>query len=184
MANKTSDIGQTKQWYVLRDFKKRNAKSPGYKLLSELGIHCFTPMHWIVLTRLGKKKREYVPVIPSLLFAYDTKEVLDSIIERERALQFQFRRGAGQNYFMTVPEAEMERFIHAVNNDPNPRYFTPEEFTPDKIGKKIIIKGGPLNGYIGVLLKMQGSKKKRLIVKIEGFVAAAIEVNPEYIQFV
>lgn len=184
MESKTQDIEQQKQWYVLRDFKKRNAKTPGYKLLPELGIKCFTPMHWTVTTHLGKRKREYVPVIQSLLFAYDIKEALDPIVARERALQFQYRRGAGKNYFMTVPEAEMDRFIHAVNNDPAPIYYSPEELTPDKIGKKIIVNGGPLNGYSGVLLKMQGSKKKRLIVKIEGFVAAAVEINPDYIQFV
>lgn len=182
MEDNTQNIEQPKQWYVLRDFKKRNAKSPGYKLLPELGIRSFTPMHWVVSTRLGKRIREYVPVIQSLLFAYDTKEALDPIIQKDSALQFQYRRGAGKNYFMTVPDAEMERFIHAVNNDPTPIYFTPEELTPDKIGQKIVVNGGPLNGYTGVLLKMRGTRKRRLLVKIEGFLAAAIEVNPEYVQ--
>lgn len=177
-------IEQPKQWYVLRDFKKRNAKTPGYKLLPELGIRSFTPMHWVVSNRFGKRIREYVPVIQSLLFAYDTKETLGPIIEKESALQFQYRRGAGHNYFMTVPDAEMERFINAVSNDPSPIYFTPDELTPDKIGKEIIVKGGPLNGYTGVLLKMRGTKKRRLLVKIEGFLAAAVEVNPDYVQIV
>lgn len=184
MEDNSHNIEQPKQWYVLRDFKKRNAKTPGYKLLSDLGIKSFTPMHWIVSTRQGKRVREYVPVIQSLLFAYDTKETLDPIIEKDSALQFQFRRGAGKNYFMTVPDAEMERFINAVNNDPSPIYFTPEELTPDKIGKEIIVNGGPLNGYSGVLLKMRGTRKRRLLVKIEGFLAAAVEVNPDFVQLV
>lgn len=184
VKDNSHNLKQPKQWYVLRDFKKRNAKSPGYKLLPELGIRSFTPMHWVVSTRLGKRIREYVPVIPSLLFAYDTKAALDPIVEKEKSLQFQYRRGAGKNYFMTVPEAEMERFINAVSNDPSPVYYTPEELTPDKIGKEIIVNGGPLDGYSGVLLKMQGSKKRRLLVRIEGFLAAAVEVNPEFIQFV
>lgn len=184
MAGNSLNMDQPKQWYVLRDFKKRNAKKPGYKLLPEFGIRTFTPMHWVISTRLGKRIREYVPVIQSLLFAYDTKEALDPIIEKENALQFQFRRGAGKNYFMTVPDAEMERFINAVNNDPSPIYFTPEELTPDKIGKEIIVNGVPLNGYSGVLLKMRGTRKKRLLVKIEGFLTAAVEVNPDFVQFV
>lgn len=175
---------QHKQWYVLRDFKKRNAKSPGYKLLPELGIRCYTPMHWVVFTRQGKKVREYVPVIQNLLFAYDSKEALDSVIEKERTLQFQYRRGAGKNYFMTVSDVEMERFINAVSNDPDPIYFTPGELTPDKIGKKIMVSGGPLDGYSGVLLKMHGTRKRRLLVKIEGFLAAAVEVAPEFVQLI
>lgn len=178
------DLMPPKRWYVLRDFKKRNAKSPGYKLLPELGIRSYTPMHWVVSTRLGKRVREYVPVIQSLLFAYDTKDALDPIINREKALQFQFRRGAGRDYFMTVPDVEMERFINAVNNDPSPIYYMPEELTLDKMGREVAIHGGPLDGYSGTLLKMQGSKKRRLLVQIKGFLAAAVEVNPDFIQFI
>ncbi|MCM1142250.1 MAG: UpxY family transcription antiterminator [Muribaculum sp.] len=184
MADTAKSIEQSKQWYVLRDFKKRNAKSPGYKLLPENGVRCFTPMHWVVSSQHGKLIREYVPVVQSLLFAYDTKENLDPIIQKDRALQFQYRRGAGKNYFMTVPEAEMERFIKAVSNDLSPIYFTPEELTPDKIGKKIRVSGGPLDGYTGVLLKMRGTRKRRLLIKIEGFLVAAVEVNPEFVQFI
>lgn len=176
------ETAQPKQWFVLRDFKKRNAKSPGYKLLPELGIRSFTPMHWVISNRLGKRIREYVPVIQGLLFAYDTKEALESIIEKEKNLQFQFRRGAGKNFYMTVPDAEMDKFINAVSCDPGAIYFTPEELTPDKIGKEIIVNGGPLNGYSGVLLKIRGSRKRRLLVKIEGFMTAAVEVKPEFVQ--
>ena len=174
---------QPKQWYVLRDFRKRNAKSPAYKTLPGLGVQCFTPMHWVVFTSGGRKIREYVPVIQSLLFAFDTRETLEPIVERDRALQFQFRRGGGQGYLMTVPADEMQRFIKAVGNDPTPIYYMPGELTPDKIGKEVIVIGGPLDGYRGVLLKMQGSKKRRLIVEIKGLMAAAVEVNPEYVRF-
>ncbi len=172
-----------KQWFVLRDFKKWNAKAPSYKALPALGIRIFTPMHWVVTNRLNKRQREYVPVIQSLLFAYDTRLTLDPIVERDRSLQYQFRRGAGSGAPMTVPEHDMERFIRAVNNDPSPIFYTPEELTPDMLGRDIIVSGGPLDGYRGTLLKLRGSKKRRLIVKIEGLMAAAVEVNPAYIQF-
>ncbi len=173
-----------KQWYVLRDFKKWNAKNPGYKELPNLGIRTFTPMHWIVTERQGKRKREYVPIIPNLLFAYDTRTILDPVIEKNETLQYQFKRGVGPGVPMTVSETEMESFINAVSNDAAPIFFSPDELTPDMLGKDIIVNGGLLDGYRGKLLKVQGSKKRRLIVKIEGFVAAAVEVNPAYIQFV
>lgn len=177
-------IEKPKQWFVLRDFKKWNAKAPGYKELPRLGIRCFTPMHWIVSTRQNVRKREYVPVIQSLLFAHDAKEALDPIIEQYNSLQYQYKRGCGSAVPMTVPDVEMERFINAVNSDHSPIYYSPDELTSDMLGKEIIVKGGPLDGYRGKLVKMQGSKKKRLIVEIKGFVAAAIEVAPDYIQFV
>lgn len=51
-------------------------------------------------------------------------------------------------------------------------------------GKKISIIDGPLNGYQGYLLSVRGSKVKRLLVELKGYLAAGVEVNPEYIQFV
>lgn len=175
---------QPKQWFVLRDFKKWNAKAPGYKELPRLGIRCFTPMHWVVSTRRNVRKREHVPVIQNLLFAYDTRAVLDPIIERVNSLQYQYKRGCGSAAPMTVPDNDMERFICAVNNDPSPIYYSPDELTPEMLGKEIIVNGGPLDGYRGKLVKIRGSKKRRLVVEIKGFIAAAVEVNPDYIQFV
>lgn len=175
---------QQKQWFVLRDFKKWNAKSPGYKELPRLGIQCFTPMHWIVTTRRDVRKREYVPVIQNLLFAFDSRAILDPVIERESTLQYQFRRGAGSGVPMTVDEQEMERFISAVGNDPAPVYYSPDELTEDMIGKEVVVTGGPLDGYRGRLLKLRGTKKRRVIIEIRGFIAAAVEVNPAFIQLV
>jgi len=174
-----------KQWYVMRDFKKFNAKTPAYKELPRLGIRCFTPMHWVVaVDRNGKRQRIFRPVIQNLLFVYECREVLDPIVAKTDKLQYQFRRGAGPHALMTVPAAEMERFINAVGADSSPVYYTPEELTPDMIGRTIVVNGGPLDGYEGKLLKMQGSKKRRLIVRIEGFLVAAVEVNPDFVQVV
>lgn len=116
-------LEQQKKWFVLRDFRKWNAKAPAYKALPELGIKCFTPMHWIVTTRRNVRSREYVPVIQNLLFAYDTKERLDPIVAKDSSLQYQFKRGGGSGCPMVVPDFDMERFINAVNSDPSPIYF-------------------------------------------------------------
>lgn len=165
------------QWFVMRDFKKSNAKSPAYKELPKLGVRCFTPMHWVVTERSGRKKREYVPLIQNLLFIYGKRETLDPIVARTDKLQYQFVRGAGPNTPMVVPTPEMERFIKAVNNDESPVYFTPSEMRPEMIGKTVVINGGPLNGYSGRLLSVKGSKKRRLLVEIKNFVTAAVEVS-------
>lgn len=173
-----------KQWFVLRDFKKWNAKSPAYMMLPQLGIKCFTPMRWVIRERQGKRSREYAPVVQDLLFAYETRETLDPIVEKEASLQYRYVRGAGRATPMTVSSAEMERFINAVNSDPSPKYFTADEVGPAMIGHEIVVTGGPLDGYQGRLLKVKGSKKKRLIVKLEGLMIAAVEVNPEFISLV
>ena len=85
---------------------------------------------------------------------------------------------------MVVVDAAMERFIRAVNATESPKYYLPEEITPAMYGRRIRIVGGPLNEYEGSLLTTRGSKVKRLLVELKGFLAVGVEVDPEYIQLI
>ena len=89
------------QWYVMRDLKRCNAKKPAYKQLQEAGVKVFVPLKWQIILQKGKKVREKVPVIQDLLFVYDSRQHLDSIVERTKTLQYRwlrntFRFGNGQ----------------------------------------------------------------------------------------
>ncbi len=176
------DEKETEQWYVMRDLKPRNAKTPAYKLIEGLGLRCYTPKHWVVSEKKGRRVKEYIPVIQDLLFIHERRSVLDPIVESAEKLQYRYKRGSGQRALMTVPEKEMNHFINAVDSDKSPIYYSPSELTPDMIGREIIVTGGVLDGYRGTLLKLQGSRKRRLIVKLSGYIAAAVEINPDYIQ--
>ena len=48
--------------------------------------------------------------------------------------------------------------------------------------RKIRIIGGPLDGYEGNLVTTRGTTVKRLLVELPMLLAAAVEVEPEYIQ--
>ncbi len=172
---------KSKRWYVMRDLKRANAKEPAYKLLEGKKMKVFVPMKWHLVTRGGVRIREEVPFIPDLLFVNETRINLDPVVDKTRTLQYRWLRRTWREP-MTVADTDMERFIEAVNADENPKYYLPEELTPDMYGHKIRIVGGPLNGYEGNLLTTRGSKVKRLLVELKGFFAAGIEVNPEYIQ--
>ena len=50
------------------------------------------------------------------------------------------------------------------------------------IGKAVRIVGGPLDGYEGRLLKLQGSRIKRMFVELPDQLIVAVEVQPEFIQ--
>ncbi len=165
----------------MRDLKRANAKEPAYKLLEGKKMKVFVPMKWHLVTRGGVRIREEVPFIPDLLFVNETRINLDPVVDKTRTLQYRWLRRTWREP-MTVADTDMERFIEAVNADENPKYYLPEELTPDMYGHKIRIVGGPLNGYEGNLLTTRGSKVKRLLVELKGFFAAGIEVNPEYIQ--
>jgi len=173
------------QWYVLRDLKRPNSKTPAYKVLPELGFEIFTPMHWVLKNDAnGGKTRLYRPYIPSLLFARSVRRELDEIVEKTETLQYQYVKGAPRNTPMVVPTADMARFVHAVTSAQYCTYYTPDEITPDMIGRDVMINGGPLDGCTGRLLKMRGTKKKKLLIDLKGFIAAAVEVAPEYIQII
>ena len=172
---------ELRQWFVMRDLKRGNAKQPAYKLLGELKIRFFTPMVWKLRIRQGKRVRQQVPFMPDLLFVYDSRKVLDPLVEQISTLQYRFVKG-GNRQPMTVRNADMERFIRAVDAMNNPCFYTPEEINPDMLGKKVRIVGGLLDGYEGCLQKMQGSRIKRLFVELPNLLTATVEVQPEFIQ--
>lgn len=174
---------ESPKWFVMRDLKRPNSKTPAYKVLPELGVKVFTPMHWVLKeSGLGKKIRLYLPYIPSLLFARAVRSDLDKIVERTETLQYRFVKGAPKGTPMVVPASDMDRFIRAVNSSQSCQYFSPDELGPEMIGKEVMIKGGPLDGNVGKLMKVKGSKKKRLLVDLKGIIVAAVEVSPEFIQ--
>lgn len=172
-----------KQWFVMRDLKRSNAKCPAYQMLTDMGIRVFTPMIWKLYTRQGKRVRKQVPFMQDLLFVFEQRKVLDAIVERISTLQYRFVRGAYHEP-MTVLRADMDAFIRAVESSENPQYYSPGELTPAMVGKKVRIIGGALDGYEGFLRKVRGSKMIHLLVELPSHLTASIEVEPEFVEFI
>lgn len=78
----------------------------------------------------------------------------------------------------------MERFIYAVGNSDNARYYMPGELTKAMYGRRVRIVGGVFDDFEGNLLSVKGMRTRRLIVEIPGLMAASVEVNPDFIQLV
>ncbi len=167
----------------MRDLKRANAKEPAYKLLKGKKMEVFVPMKWRLVTRGGVRIREEVPFIPDLLFVNETRINLDPVVDKTRTLQYRWLRKTWREP-MTVADTDMERFINAVNAAENPKYYLPEELTPDMFGRSVRIVGGAMDGYSGKLLSVRGSKFKRLMVEIPNLLVAAVSVEPEFIIFV
>lgn len=172
---------EQKRWYVMRDLKRANAKNTACSQLEEVGMEVFTPREWRVRTRNGKRCREYVAVLPDLLFVHAEQKELDAQVERIPTLQYRYLRG-GYCRPMVVADAEMERFVRAVSLSDEPRFYLPGEITGAMCSRHIRIVGGPFGGYEGKLLSVRGSKVKRLVVELPGFLSVAVVVNPEMIE--
>ena len=171
------------RWYVMRDLKRANAKLLAYQVFEERNIEVFTPKKWKLSVVKGKKVRKEVPAISDLLFVYDTREHIDPIVEDFSTIQYRWLRNCYKEP-MTVSDAEMERFIRAVNASESPCYYLPEEITPAMLNRTIRIVGGTLDGYEGTLQTVRGSKVKRLLVELPGLLTVGVEVEPEYIQLI
>ncbi len=174
----------TKRWYVLRDLKRANALRPAHKSLAEEHIEVFTPMHWCLKEKNGKRRRELQPVIRDLLFACAGRDELDPIIEKTPTLQYRFCKGAGYREPMYVGSDDMRRFMQAVASTDNPKYYLPGELTPASYGHTVRIIGGPLDGCEGKLLRVRGSRVKRLLIEMPDFFTIGVEVAPEFVQVI
>lgn len=168
----------------MRDLSRRNANVMAHDTLAKGGLEVFTPMTEMIMTIRGRKQRRNVPVIQDLLFVHEAKSTIDPFVEEIPQLQYRYNLGKTINEPVTVPEAEMQRFVHAVSNTENPKYFMPGELTKAMYGKRVHIVGGVLDGFEGTLLSLKGMRKRRLIIAIPNLIAAAVEVQPEFIQFV
>ncbi len=186
LANVNSTMHESclPKWFVMRDLKRSNAKLPAYKQLQNEQFEVFTPLKWHLKTVNGKQISEQVPFIQDLLFVHDTKEKIDLVVDKIPTLQYRFQKGGGYCNPMTVADAEMTRFIHAVNVSEDTKYFLPEDLTPEMIGRRIRVVGGPLNGYEGNLLAIRGAKTKRLLIELSNLFSVGVEVVPEFIQFI
>ena len=120
----------------MRDLKRTNAKLPAYKLLDGKKMEVFVPMKWHLVTRKGVRVREEVPFIQDLLFVHETRKNLDAVVKKTPTLQFRWLRNTWREP-MVVVDADMERFIRAVNATESPKYYLPEEITPAMYGRRI-----------------------------------------------
>lgn len=171
-----------KQWFVMRDLKRRNANNLAIHDLADAGLEVFTPMTQMVMKIGGRLQRRDVPLIQDLLFVHETKASLDPYVDRLPTLQYRYQRGRSVNEPMTVGTEEMDRFIFAINHTESPIFYKPGELTESMYGKPVRIVGGILDNYEGRLLSIRGKRKKHLIIELPNLIAAAVEVDPEYIR--
>jgi hypothetical protein len=173
---------QIVKWYVMRDLKRANCNHPAYEVLEEKEVEVFTPKQTVIRTVKGISVRKAVPFIQDLLFIHASAEAIDNLLIDIPKLQYRYSKGCMHNEGMFVPDKEMENFIKAVESSTSVRYFRPDEISPNQLGATVRIVGGDMNGREGRLLSIRGSKKKRLFIEIPNFIAAGIEVSPEYIE--
>lgn len=172
------DAGK-KVWYVMRSIFKTELKTKAK--LDEANIRSFIPLKHQIKIVKGKKARVEVPIVRNLLFVYSDEKSLAPLLAADSKFQYTYRRGGRENEPLIVPDDQMQRFLEAAEASEGPLYFTPSELNIAK-GTKVRIIGGPLNGIVGIFMKVKGARAKRLVLEIPDTLSIALDVNPDLIE--
>ena len=148
------------------------------------GLEAFVPLRYTVKTVRGQKRRALVPALSGLIFAKGTlEEVKDYLQEAHYPVYIKRSTFSNKEDYLTVPTKAMEDFIAVTeSHEEHVTYFRPEEISL-QAGDRIRIKGGLYDGREGVIMRIKGKRNRQLVVQIPGFIAAAVEISPEMLEF-
>lgn len=172
---------ETEIWYAMRATYRRELEA--VKLMEKEKMGCFVPMQYKVSVKRGKKVRELVPAVHSLVFVHARPSEVKRVKSQASWLQYITDSRSGQK--IIVPDSQMQRFI-AVSGTYNDHllYFRPDELNLKK-GTRVRVTGGEFEGQEGVYLKVKGARDRRVVVEIQGVVAVAMAtVHPDLIEVV
>lgn len=183
-TSKPTDKDSQIVWFAMSAPYRRELKAKEY--LQAKGIECFVPMvNALVEKRSGAKIRKQVPAIHNLIFVHTSKNVIQEIKRGVDYLQYRTMPREGKNIPIIIPDRQMQQFI-AVTQTTNEEliYMRPEEVNIAK-GTRVRVHGGAFDGTEGVFVKIQGKRKPRVVLLIQGVAAVALaEISTEFIEII
>ncbi len=172
------DKTETK-WFVMRAYK---CESKAEEVLSaEGGLEYFLPKKPVIRTYHGRKSKRLVPAIPSLLFVHGSLEMIHQFKRINNFIQFViWKKSDGQEY-LTVPDSQMDSFIKVASSYEDVLFSAPEDIDIRK-GSRVRIHGGRFDMAEGIFLQVRGKRNRRLVVLLDGIIAASVEVHPDLVE--
>lgn len=183
-TSKPTDKDSQIVWFAMSAPYRRELKAKEY--LQGKGIECFVPMvNALVEKRSGAKIRKQIPAIHNLIFVHTSKNVIQEIKRGVDYLQYRTMPREGKNIPIIIPDRQMQQFI-AVTQTTNEEliYMRPEEVNIAK-GTRVRVHGGAFDGTEGVFVKIQGKRKPRVVLLVQGVAAVALaEISTEFIEII
>lgn len=172
---KKSDINRLEEpaWFAMSATFGRELKAKAF--LESKQVKCFVPMRYeIVKDKTQGKIRKLVPAINNLIFVYTTKERIQALKSVAGYLQYLTIPENGKNIPIIVPEHQMQQFIAVCDTyDDNLVYLSPNEIKLEK-GTPVKIIGSAFDGVEGTFVKVDGVRKKKVVVLVQGVTAVMI----------
>ena len=169
------------RWYVMRAHK---CEAKAEEDLAAAGFEFYIAKTYVVRIYHGRKTKRLVPVIPDMVFVRSSHRKITEFKSAHNYLQFVVWNKTDGLSYLTVPDGQMQDFIRVSSNpEADTSYLRPEEVNIKK-GTRVRILGGDLDGVCGVFMRVKGKRNKRLVVVLDGIMAAATEVQPELIEVI
>lgn len=172
-SSPSAELSEANVWFAMSATFGRALKAKDF--LESHSVRCFIPMKYEVVSD-GKrgKKRQLVPAISNLLFAYTTRECIQALKSEVSFLQYLTCPEGTRRVPIIVPEHQMEQFI-TVCDSYNEKlvYLNLSEINLEK-GTPVQIVGGPFDGVEGTFVKIEGTRNRRVVVQVPGIAAVVI----------
>ena len=183
-TEKKSDINRLEEpaWFAMSATFGRELKAKTF--LESKQVKCFVPMRYeIVKDKTQGKIRKLVPAINNLIFVYTTKERIQALKSVAGYLQYLTKPVGGKNIPIIVPEYQMQQFMTICDTyNENLIYLSLDEINL-KEGTPVRIIGSVFDGVEGTFVKVNKSRKKSVVVMIQGLTAVMIaEFEDGYLQ--
>lgn len=160
-------------WFAMSATFGRSIKAKAF--LESKDIKCFVPMRYEMINDSKNGKiRKLTPAINNLIFVYATKGQIQALKVRMEYLQYLTIPENGKNIPIIVPEHQMQQFIAVCDTyDDNLVYLSPNEIKLEK-GTPVKIIGSAFDGVEGTFVKVDGVRKKKVVVSVQGVTAVMI----------
>lgn len=169
------------QWFVMNAYK--NEKRAEEALEAAKGMEYFIPKRYAVRKYQGKPKRVLVPVIPNLVFVKARYQDLEEFKRKCPYLRYATIRESGHNKIMKVPELQMSSFMKVASCIEEDIIYYHLDELDFKAGMRVRVVGGAFEGVEGTLIKLNGKRRKRVVVKLDGVLAiSAAEIETDLIE--
>ena len=176
------NVREAPEWFAMSATFGRALKAK--QTLESHSVRCFVPMKYAIVNdpRQGKVRR-LVPAISNLIFVYTTRSIIQDLKSTMRWLQYLTSHEDGRNVPIIVPEYQMQQFMAVCEtHDERLVYLAPDEVNLDE-GTPVRIVGTPFDGVEGTFIRVEKSRKNRVVVLVQGVAAVMItELTDGYIQ--
>lgn len=139
--------------------------------------------------QIGPIIYQRVPMVTSLIFVHTPAEMLPEIENRLIKENLIDKRGfiyksADKKTYAVIPDRQMTSFRLVVSQGSEGLgFFSADDITRFKEGKRVRVKEGPLKGTEGYIKRIR--RDRRLVVGIDGVVAVATSfIPPEMLEIV